>query len=169
MVTRRPSTAPPSASHFWLRALPSPPAASTARPARIGTQMASERSGTLPMPEAPDDPAHAEQNAEQHEEGIGIHKAGLQQADHAREPAHDPRRAVHHQAVDHRLVAGAPETAPERARAAGKQPRIELIEAVLALDQRVERAKGNGDALREMGLFEVQNPSRHDSGHRQPE
>src|SRR5262245_42155119 len=153
MVTRKPSTAPASAIQ---RTRASSLTASASTPAAIGIQMASESSGQLAMPEPPDDPAHADQDAEQHEEGIGIDQAGLDQADHAREPAHDARRAVHCQPVDHGLVAAAPETLAEAARAAGEEPGIQLVEAVLALDQRVQRAEGLGDALRKLGIFSIE-------------
>ena len=53
----------------------------------------------------------------------------------------EARRAVHEDAVDHAHVAALPEARADRARAAGEEERVELVEAVLAIEDPVDDAE----------------------------
>src|SRR5580765_7957170 len=86
MVTRKPRTAPASATWRCSGARRSPPSARTRTPARIGTQMARERSIRvfsvaffLFMPE----PEGEDEDADQHRHRVLVQQARLHQAHHA--------------------------------------------------------------------------------------
>src|SRR5687767_7931240 len=134
MVTRNPASAPTSATQRCSGARWSPPSARTSTPARIGSQMAKVRSTLVRFFLVFQEPESEDDHADQHAEGVLVDEAALEQAHHAREPPHQARAAVHDQAVDHGLVAGAPEALAEVARAGGEEPGVELVEAELALD-----------------------------------
>src|SRR5512134_2235533 len=134
----------------------------------MGIQIARDRS-TEAFPLSFQEPEGEDHDPDQHAEGVLVDEAALEEPRYPGEPADDARRAVHHHAVDHRLVAGAPEAPAERPRAAGEEPRIKLVEAVLARDDRVQRAELHGDALRQVGALEIEPPRRGDAGKRQPD
>src|SRR5687767_6023564 len=114
MQTRKPTIEPASAVHragsgFWSR-----PRASTATPKAIGTQMASERYGSivvvmggrgLELAQIEPEEGEEGEHAEDHRERVVVDEAGLEPAGHACEPADEARGAVHHDPVDHGLVA----------------------------------------------------------------
>src|SRR5258706_10080322 len=160
IVTRKPSSAPASAILRCNGARSSPPQASTSRPARIGTQIArlSSISSASSRKHAVLDHGVDRAHAEDHHEGVPVDQPALHQAHHAGEPAHQARGAVHHHAVDGHLVAALPQARADHARALREQPGVELVEAVLALDQGVERAEGCSDFFRQIESYPVQVP-----------
>src|SRR5262249_62406403 len=94
-------------------------------PRRRGSGPRSRGKETSFMPE----PEGEDEDADQHRHRILVDEPGLHQAYHAGEPAHHARRAVHHEAVDHGLVAAAPEPLADAPRTADEQPRVQLVEA----------------------------------------
>src|SRR5690349_13491488 len=146
MHTARPRMLPTSAVQRAGAGSRSLPMTSTAMPKAIGTQMA--RESTYPwnivvvfggralefvgVPE----PGEQPEDADDHREGVVVDVARLHAAGDAGEPAHEARGAVHHDPVDHGLVAPGPQARAQAARAAGEEPVVEVVEAVLALEDR---------------------------------
>src|SRR5687768_6582601 len=147
MQTRRPKAEPTRAVQRAGSGFLSLPMASTAMPKAIGTQIVSERTypwnivvfvSVLAVQEEGEEGEHREY-ARDHREGVVVDEAGLRAARHAREPADEPRGAVHHDPVDDGLVAPGPEPGAHAARAAREEPVVEVVEAVLALEDRRQR------------------------------
>src|SRR5258708_34681731 len=91
IVTARPAIAPTSASQRRRSGLWSP-AHSTSTPARIGIQLAKERS-IVPSPLFTEEPERQDDDADTHGEGVLAYKTRLEHADHASRPAHHAGRA----------------------------------------------------------------------------
>src|SRR3954470_198909 len=115
MQAAKPRSEPTSAVQRAGIGLRSLPASSTAMPKTIGTQIASERTypwniGCCSFPRRSEllqvEPEEREQreHAEDHRERIVVDVARLHAAGDAGEKADHPGRAVHHDAVDDRLV-----------------------------------------------------------------
>src|SRR5512140_611998 len=71
-VTRNPASEPASAIQRAGAASRSRPTASTARPAMIGTQMASERYGMVVVASAANPPGQEREQADDHGEGVMV-------------------------------------------------------------------------------------------------
>src|SRR5262249_23148714 len=128
-VTRKPARAPKSAIQRAIPASRSRPTASTASPATIGTQMASERSGGIARgSSAPGPPCQQREKADDHGERIVIDVACLQMPQQRRAPADHTRGAVDEKAVDDAQVAYVRQEAAELAGAARVEPVVELVE-----------------------------------------
>src|SRR5512135_614540 len=98
IVTAKPASAPSIARPRCIGALRSSPVASTSSPARIGTQMASDRKeialGMRP-PSAAQEPVGEEHDADQHRECVLVDQPALEQARNRGEPADRTPGAVH--------------------------------------------------------------------------
>src|SRR5579864_5979908 len=114
-VTTKPATAPISAIQRAKPASRSRPKPSTAKPATIGTQIASDRYGVVKGPptlaaspprvssDAP--PVEQAENADDHHERVVIDVTRLDAPEFARDEADELRRAIDDPAVDDRPVA----------------------------------------------------------------
>src|SRR5438132_581224 len=181
MATAKPSTAPASAVQRAVAGSRSLPMTSTAMPKAIGTQMARERSGSpwsivvvvgvalLELPQEDPEEAQEGEYAEDHREGVVVDVAGLQAPRDAGEPDHQARRAVHHDAVDEGAVAPGPEPGADLACAAGEEPVVEVVEAVLALEDGGEHARLSLDDAGQVGPEDVEEPRGRGSRDGEPE
>src|SRR6185436_17160143 len=177
MQTAKPSTAPTRATRRTGSGCLSFPIASTAMPNAIGTQITSERRnpwnivvvvaawkvGSELLQVEPEEREQRE-HAEDHRERIVVDVAGLHAAGHAREPADEARRAVDHDHVDDGLVAPRPESRAEAARAAGEEPVVEVVEAVLLLQDGGEHPGPALDHRGQVGPLDVEEPGDGHAG-----
>src|SRR5687768_9454733 len=172
MHTASPSTEPASAVQRAGSGLRSWPIASTATPKAIGTQMAAERRYpwrsivvvVLELLQVQPEEGEEREHAEDHRERVVVDEAGLRPARDAGEPADESRRAVHHDPVDHRLVAPGPQARAELARATGEEPVVELVEAVLALEDRGQHAEPRLDPGGQVRTHDVEQPCEGEPG-----
>src|SRR3569623_3796225 len=86
------------------------------------------------------EPAQEDQQDDDHGEGVVIEESALHHAYALREPAHTPRGAVHHHAVDHRDIAALPQGPAGRAAAAGEDRDDEVVAPVFAIQQAIDAA-----------------------------
>src|SRR6185312_11368048 len=99
IVTANPASAPISAIQRACAASRSSRITSVARPATMGTKMASERYG-IARALSDDPPRQQREHADDHGEGVLVDVARLQAPQHRRQEADQPRRAVDEEAVD---------------------------------------------------------------------
>src|SRR6185312_15650476 len=194
-VTTKPATAPIIAIQRAKPASRSRPKPSTAKPATIGTQIASDRYGVvkgaptlaaspLRCPrrgsnstlgaarrvESPDvPPVEQSEDADDHHERVVVDIAGLDAPEFARDEADELRRAIDGPAVDDRPVAVVRRETSEPARPAGKEPVVETIEVVLVVEQRVDRPAARDNPGRQRGIDEIEVHGGGDAGDREPE
>src|SRR5258706_4580739 len=141
-------------------------------PNTIGTQITSERMGRpwsmlLVYPQVPEPQLKQQEPAEDRRECVVVDVAGLHPAGEPGEPADEPRGAVHHDAVDDRLVAPRPERGADAAHAAREEPVVEVVEAVLALEDGGDDAGSGPHHPRQVGPRDIQVPGSRDAGDRQ--
>src|SRR5581483_10633978 len=119
-TTANPASAPNSASQRVSAALRSAPVTSTRMPARTGSQITVESGGRpsirRPFSSACEPQRQQHEHPDDHGERVVVDETGLHLPDHAREPADQPRRAVHENAVDDADVAALPQAAADKAR-----------------------------------------------------
>src|SRR3989344_4998173 len=99
-----------SASRGASGALASGPVASTAKPPRMGNQMARlSRWSVSSMTSAVQEKSNEQEHAQDHGKGIVVHVTRLDVTYHRGHPPHHARRAVDREAVNQLHIADAPE------------------------------------------------------------
>src|SRR5690606_10723658 len=115
-------------------------------------------------PEAVQPQAQDHQQADDHHERILINEAGLEQAHDAGEHAYRLGRAVDQQPVNEADVAAFPQALAEQHGAVRKDLLVEVVEAVLVLENADQRCELLAQHTRQIRTDDVEVPRRHETG-----
>src|SRR5262244_1898343 len=150
------------------------PSSSMSTPAPIGSQMRKESSECMVRPclsavEVHQEPAKQEREANHHPERVGVEVAVLHESQHAAEPAHPFRGAIHQSAIDQHLSATSPQADTDAAGERADHVLIEPVEVVLLDQHAIQPAESLRRAVRPCGVAQEEEVGGDGAGDRQPE